>query len=171
MLQAGSMMIALLALLFAPVLPAAAQPLASPKGDPILEVTGQIGVTNVGKAAVFDRETLEALGLEKVTTATPWHNGTVTFEGVRLSRLMELVGARGKSVRAVALNDYATTIPMEDFTRFPVILAMKRDGQYMPVRDKGPLFIIYPYDSDPDLKAQMYYARSVWQVKRLEIQD
>jgi hypothetical protein len=171
MSRLGSILIALLAVLFAAALPAAAQTLASPKGDPILEVTGQIGVTNSGKAAVFDRDMLEAIGLEKITTATPWHSGTVTFEGVRLSRLMELVGARGKSVRAVALNDYAATVPMEDFSRFPVILAMKRDGQYMPVRDKGPLFIIYPYDSNPDLKAQMYYARSVWQIKRLEIQD
>src|SRR3712207_6293902 len=99
MMQAGSMLIALLALLFAPVLPAAAQPLASPKGDPILEGTGRIGVTNAGKSAVFDRDALEALGLEKGTTATPWHSGTVTFEGVRLSRLMQLVGARGKTVR------------------------------------------------------------------------
>ena len=69
----------------------------------------------------------------------------------------------------VALNDYASSIPISDFAAHGVILALKRDGQYMPVRDKGPLFIIYPYDSSPELKSQMYYARSVWQVKRLEV--
>ena len=41
----------------------------------------------------------------------------------------------------------------------------------MPVRDKGPFFVIYPYDSKPELKSQVYYARSVWQVKRLEVQE
>ena len=70
-----------------------------------------------------------------------------------------------------ALNDYAATVPIDDFAKFNVILAMKRDGQYMPVRDKGPLFVIYPYDSSPELKSQVYYARSVWQVKSLEVLD
>ena len=78
---------------------------------------------------------------------------------------------KGKTVKALALNDYATQIPMEDFAKFGVILALKRDGEYMPVRDKGPLFIVYPYDSKPELKSQTYYGRSAWQLKRLEITD
>jgi len=59
---------------------------------------------------------------------------------------------------------------MEDFKKFNVILAMKRDGNYMPVRDKGPLFIIYPYDSDPQLQSQTYYTRSAWQVAKLIVE-
>jgi hypothetical protein len=43
------------------------------------------------------------------------------------------------------------------------------DQHAMTVRDKGPLFIIYPYDSNPDLKAQKYYSRSVWQIARIEV--
>jgi hypothetical protein len=67
----------------------------------------------------------------------------------------------------MALNDYTTEIPVDDFTKYNVILALKRDGEYMPVRDKGPLFIVYPYDSDPELRSQKYYSRSAWQVARL----
>ncbi len=58
---------------------------------------------------------------------------------------------------------------MEDFAKFNVILAIKRNGEYMPVRDKGPLFIVYPYDSKSELKSQTYYGRSAWQLKRLEV--
>jgi hypothetical protein len=29
--------------------------------------------------------------------------------------------------------------------------------------------LIYPFDSNPDLKAQKYYSRSVWQVARIEV--
>jgi hypothetical protein len=50
-----------------------------------------------------------------------------------------------------------------------VILAIKRNGEYMSVRDKGPLFVIYPYDSSPDLKSQTYYARSAWQVAKIDV--
>ena len=67
------------------------------------------------------------------------------------------------------MNDYTTEIQMEDFTKHHAILALKRNGEYMPVRDKGPLFVVYPYDSDPELKSQTYYSRSAWQVARLVV--
>lgn len=149
---------------------AQAQSLSKPGGKPILVISGNIANTNVGDTAQFDRDMLEALGLETVETANPWYDGRVRFEGVSIEKLMTLVGAKGTKVTAVALNDYVSTLPMEDFKKFKVILAMKRDGNYMAVRDKGPLFIIYPYDSDPQLQSQTYYTRSAWQVAKLIVE-
>jgi hypothetical protein len=143
--------------------------LAAPTDRPILTISGKIGVTNKDGTAQFDRSMLEALGMVKVETTTPWHEGKNTFEGVSLDKLLRHVGATGERVVVVALNDYTTDIPIEDFRKFNVILALKRNGEYMSVRDKGPLFIIYPYDSNPDLKSQTYYARSAWQVARIDV--
>jgi len=53
--------------------------------------------------------------------------------------------------------------------RFDVIAARLIDERPMPVRERGPLFIIYPFDSRPELKAEKYYARSAWQLRRLEV--
>jgi hypothetical protein len=141
--------------------------LATPADKPILTISGKIAVTNKGDTAEFDRAMLESMGLVTVETSTPWHEGKVKFEGVSMDKLMKLVGATGQRVVAVALNDYSTEIPMEDFAKYNTILAIKRNGEYMPVRDKGPLFIIYPYDSNPDLQTQTYYARSAWQVSKI----
>ena len=141
--------------------------LGQPTEKVILAISGQISETNKDGAAEFDRPMLEALGMETFTTTTPWYDGPVKFEGVRMSRLLDTVGATGTTVTAMALNDYSSEIPIEDFRKYPVILALKRDGAYMPVKDKGPLFIVYPYDSDPDLKHQRFYSRSAWQVARL----
>jgi hypothetical protein len=58
---------------------------------------------------------------------------------------------------------------MSDFARYNVLLALKRDGEYMPVRDKGPLFIVYPFDSNPDLRHQRFYSRSAWQLARIVV--
>lgn len=80
---------------------------------------------------------------------------------------MDLVGAKGQSVRVLALNDYTTLIPMDDFYKFPVIMALKMNGEYMRVRDKGPLFIVYPYDSSAELQNQIYYSRSAGKFLRL----
>ncbi|MBB5703890.1 hypothetical protein FHS76_003803 [Ochrobactrum daejeonense] len=149
---------------------AAAEPLSQPAGKPILVISGNISNTNVGNTAQFDRDMLEALGLQTIVTANPWYDGRIRFEGVSMEKLMTLVGAKGTKVTAVALNDYTSNIPMDDFRNFNVILALKRDGNYMPVRDKGPLFIIYPYDSDPQLQRQTYYTRSAWQVAKLIVE-
>jgi hypothetical protein len=143
--------------------------LPQPAERPILTITGRIGTTNVGASAVFDRPMLEALGIAGFETSTPWYKSPVRFDGVRMDRLMTAVGARGERVVAYALNDYSTEIPIDDFARYGTILALKRDGEYMTVRDKGPLFIVYPFDSDAALRHQRFYSRSAWQVARLVV--
>ncbi|MBE0091862.1 molybdopterin-dependent oxidoreductase [Raoultella planticola] len=153
------------------VLPNAfAEKLPAPTGKPVLTISGLIGNTNVGDTAVFDLAALEKLGMETIVTTTPWYSGKVRFEGVSLSKLMDLVGARGKTAKVIALNDYTTMVPLDDFRQFPVILALKLNGEYMHIRDKGPLFIVYPYDSSPELQNQVYYSRSAWQVSKIIIE-
>lgn len=148
---------------------ASAEPLAAPTGKPILTISGKINTTNKDETAQFDVAMLESLGMETVETTTPWYSGAVKFEGVSLDKLMKRVGATGERAVVVALNDYSSEIPMEDFSKYNVILALKRNGEYMPVRDKGPLFIIYPFDSKPELKSQTFYGRSVWQVAKIVV--
>ncbi len=143
--------------------------LSSPAEKTILTVTGAITNTNGGDAATFDRPMLEGLGLDGFRTMTPWYDRPVRFDGVRMRRLMQAVGAFGTEVVAFALNDYVIEIPMSDFECHGALLAMKRDGVDMPVRDKGPLFIGYPYDSKPELRSQQFYSRSAWQVARLVV--
>ena len=158
----GSLLPLSLARAEAPALPA-------PAGRVILTVSGRIAVTNEADTARFDRAMLEGLGLASFTTVTPWYDGPVTFEGVPMAKLLQRLGAQGETVRAIALNDYSTEIPIADFAQHGVLLALKRDGNYLTVRDKGPLFIVYPYDSDPALKSPRYYGRSAWQVARLVV--
>jgi hypothetical protein len=143
--------------------------LPQPTERPILTISGKITAFNQGQVAQFDRPMLEALGLSSFETTTPWYDGRVRFEGVRMDRLMQAVGASGERVLAYALNDYSTELPTSDFAEHNVILALKRNGQYMTVRDKGPLFIVYPFDSKPELRHQRYYSRSAWQLARLVV--
>lgn len=143
--------------------------LPSPAGKPILTISGRITRTNEGESAIFDRPMLEGLEQAGFQTTTPWYNGPVRFEGVKMTSLMDAVGATGSTIMAVALNDYTTELPISDFEKHGVILAIKRDGIYMPVRDKGPLFIVYPYDSAAELKSQQFYSRSAWQVAKLVV--
>jgi hypothetical protein len=148
---------------------ARAAQLSQPGEKPILTVTGKIGLVNKDGSAQFDRSMLEALGTVSFSTHTPWYKEPVTFEGVPLARLLNLLEVHGDTLIAVALNDYTTEIPITDAAKYEPILALKRDGEYLPVRDKGPIFIVYNYDSNSDLRSQKFYSRSAWQVTRIEI--
>jgi len=146
-----------------------AQTLPAPAGNPILELSGNVKNTTDGKVAKFDLAALEALGKKTIRTQTKWTEGTITFEGVLMRDLLKHVGASGTEITAVALNDYKVKIPTADFDKFDVILAYRRDGRAMPVRDKGPLWIMYPFDDNPSLKTDLYFARCAWQLKAIEI--
>lgn len=43
------------------------------------------------------------------------------------------------------------------------------NDQPMPVREKGPLFLVYPFDSKAELQAATFYNRSAWQLRALQI--
>lgn len=142
----------------------------NPVGQPILTLTGKLAVTNQGETWVFDREMLDALPQVKIITQTPWYDDISEFEGPLASAILDAVGADfTENLRVTALNDYSAVVPASDFADHGVILAMKRNGESLRVRDKGPLFIIYPFDSDPSLNSEVYYNRSVWQIKSIEL--
>ncbi|MCT4555235.1 MAG: molybdopterin-dependent oxidoreductase [Pelagimonas sp.] len=142
---------------------------------PLLTVSGQVAqsaqTTETTPDAVwqFDLGDLRALPNVTVATTTIWTEGPQEFQGVSLRVLLDHVGASGEALRATALNDYAVTIPMADAVQSGPIIAYQRNGQDMSVRDKGPLWIIYPFDEIETYQSEEYYARSIWQLDRIEV--
>lgn len=149
---------------------AMATPLARPNGTVILTISGSIGITNVNNTAVFDRSMLEALGMVSFRTNTPWYSQPTTFEGVPMTTLMKCVDAKGQILTTTALSDYCADTPIADLARYRPILALKRDGHYLEIRDKGPLFMVYPYDSAPELQSQRFYSQSTWQIVAMDVE-
>jgi hypothetical protein len=142
---------------------------APPAGPVVLTIKGKIGRPNAASEANFDLPMLERLPQRDLFTQTPWHQGRRKFTGPLLRDLLNAVDARGSMIRAIALNDYKVDIPFEDAVQIDVVMARLLDDRPMPVRDKGPLFIIYPFDDRPELRNQRYYARCAWQLRTLEI--
>ncbi|MBJ6126072.1 molybdopterin-dependent oxidoreductase [Microvirga splendida] len=141
-------------------------PLPAPKGPVVLTISGKIEQTNGDGVARFDMDMLEALGRDSFATRWELSETPQQFEGVPLRAALERVGAQGKSLRASALNDYVAVIPMEDL-KFEPILATKLDGRALTIRDKGPLWIVYPRDRHKVLQDARYDARWVWQLNKL----
>ena len=162
---------------FAPALIAAALFLSLPAaalqpatGKVILTVSGNVGEKNTPNAAVFDLAMIEKLPQRSFTTMTPWDKQPIKFTGPLLRDVLAAAKASGSTIKAVALNDYQSSIPLEDAQKFDVILAHKMNDVEIPVKTKGPLFIVYPYDTKAELRSSVYYERSAWQLKSLTIE-
>ncbi|MCA0918695.1 MULTISPECIES: molybdopterin-dependent oxidoreductase [Halomonas] len=143
--------------------------LESPQERVILTLSGQLTSPNVDEEAHFDARMLESLPQHDVTTGNPWIDGQSRFSGPLLRDVLAAAGAEGSELRVIAIKDYESLIPAEDAEQHDVILAMRRDGEPMRIRDKGPLFVVYPFDDEPELKTNIYFSRSVWQVARIEV--
>lgn len=148
---------------------ATAETLPVPSGDVILTITGDIGVRNAANGAEFDREMLNALESGEIRTSTAWTEGQQIFVGVPAAVVLETVEAAGSMVTAIALNDYKVEIPVSDFRDYPVLLALEMNRRTLRVRDKGPIWIVYPRDDYPELSTNEIDQRWIWQLRELHI--
>lgn len=141
-----------------------------PEGPVILEVSGNIGQTNVGDEAHFDYAMLTELGMHEIVTHTPWTEGASRYVGPLGRELLDAVEAQGSLLKVKALNEFVAEVPASDFRDYDVILAIERDGERMPIRDFGPIFVLYPFDQHPELLNEQIRFRSVWQVASIHVE-
>jgi hypothetical protein len=135
--------------------------LRQPAGQVVLTVAGAVGVTNRGpyddfedaffkyherkfdKAVTFDLAMLEELGMHAVTvTYSEWPR-SFRFEGPWLRDLLAAAGASGRDISLLALDGFATEINAADLAAYDWIVALKRDGRYLDIGQRGPLWIVY----------------------------
>lgn len=149
------------------LLAALAVPGAATAGDEaVLQLAGAIAPPTPRRLTLSQ---LDAIGRVELTTHTPWTIGPQHFAGVPLARLLEAVGARGETLRAEALNDYAASMPIAEVVAADGFLAAYQDGAPIPVRLRGPFWLVFPWTQRPELETATYRRRSVWQLQRLDI--
>jgi hypothetical protein len=141
-----------------------------PKGPTILTVEYRSSSTGVVSTADFSLEMLLSLEQHVVSTTTQWTDGKQRFEGPLVRDVLSAAGVKGEKIIARALNDYQIEVPWADIVNYPVVVALKHNGSRMSVRQKGPLWIVYPQDDHPQLKSELIYPRWVWQLRRLTVQ-
>jgi hypothetical protein len=146
---------------------AQAQALTSPTGEVVLTVDGAIANQNAEGRADFDIAMIRTMPSVKFSTSTPWTDGQTEFEGVLVKDVLEAVDWKGKSLKAAALNDYIVDLDVDTLVSGGAILAYRVNGADISVREKGPLWIMFPFDDRPELKNEAVFSQSVWQLRRL----
>lgn len=154
----GALFVCLLLTLFGVSQPAAAEE----------KTVLTVSVAEAEKVVQYSLADLRALPAVSFETSTIWTSGTQQFTGVSLAELAALAGVDDGWIQAHAMNDYAVKIPFSDAVEGGAIVAYERNGQEMPLRGKGPLWIVYPFDSNPEYRTEKTFTRSIWQLDRIE---
>lgn len=134
--------------------------------------TGLSLVKGGDEVASLTLEDLDRLPQQSFQTTTQWTEGTVEFSGPALADVLAHleVSAAETPVRLVAANRYSVEMPAEIVTESTPIVATRRNGCPFGVRDLGPLWVVFPYDSDKKYRTEQIYSLSIWQLMAIEVE-
>ncbi|MBA85783.1 hypothetical protein ACSSNL_11975 [Thalassobius sp. S69A] len=141
----------------------------APESQPMIEVVYLDQQDRLLNSSQVSMDELLALPAAEFTTSTIWTIGPQTFRGVWLSDLMEYLKISEGEIYLSALNEYLVEIPLSEMFPGGPLVAYERNGAPMGARDKGPLWVVFPYDSDERFRAESVYAQSIWQMDRIEV--
>ena len=124
-------------------------------------------VTTGETVRTYDMAGLTAFPQTTYSTANPFVDGEREFSGPLLRDILADSQIQSGSVILSAVNDYELTFPVADARNYDVIVATSLDGDPMTVRDKGPLWLMYPISSHPELDDPIYRGRIIWQMNEI----
>ncbi|NOE34495.1 oxidoreductase [Ruegeria sp. HKCCD7318] len=124
-----------------------------------------------GEQIELSLEDLDSLEQVSFSTSTIWTDGVRKFSGVPVSGLLGNLNAEGSLLKLFALNDYSIEMPVAELESEVPIIATRIDGATISVREKGPYWIMFPFDDSPDYQTETIFARSIWQLQRIVLHE
>lgn len=135
----------------------------APLANAAVAVIGTDGTISVSVAE------LEAIGLKRVTTSSPWEKGELVFEGILFRDFLKVVGLDdAEAVLVRAKDNYTQIIPRKDWTDGPLLLATRQNGKPLTLRTQGPIRLVYPLLDHPEYDTEVHKRRWVWAITSIE---
>ncbi|NET02109.1 MAG: molybdopterin-dependent oxidoreductase [Sphaerospermopsis sp. SIO1G2] len=124
------------------------------------------GQTETGKTVTLNWSQLQDLATVNINTVDANYivnpNKLFTFTGIPVSDLLQefMADKNITEITFVCYDAYQVTIKTEDLLKYPIILAIARDGQAISRSDGGPIYLIFPYTQYPETKQK--YDDGMW---------
>ena len=144
------------------------QSIPLPTEKPVFTMTGAITASNRAGTLIFDRRTVERLGVHQVRLYEPWTKENLDFRGVWLQDLITVAGVDPQAVRLhiVALDDFAADLTLADIRAGGIMLATRTgDGSVIPIDKGGPTRIVFM----DGVKAGANPDQWVWSIKTIDV--
>ena len=102
-------------------------------------------------------------------TSTIWTNKRQTFSGPTLLSVLERYGAGEGPLELGAINDYTVNVARSLVSPVAPIIANRIDGQPFGRREKGPFWVVFPFDSAAAYQNEQIYSVSIWQLSQIRV--
>lgn len=120
-------------------------------------------------ATTLSDEQLLALPQVVIKTNSPWTEAVMEYEGPTLWSVLQEIDATGRDLELVALNDYSIRLNSDQITADWPIIARLQNGKTMSVRQKGPYWLMFPFDDYQEMQTEAFYALSIWQLSHIKV--
>lgn len=136
----------------------------SANADTLLSIT-----INDHARITLTEEDLLALPQVTIETSTPWDEEEITFSGPTLKALLTRYNITEGELNLYASNRYQIQVPWDYIEDSSPIIANRMNGSPFSRRQRGPLWLIFPFDSDDRYRSYEVSAMSIWQLISMEI--
>lgn len=132
-------------------------------GDKTIVLAGHL--TKSAPVKVTPRELEHSFQVFKGYLYNPWEKKSAHYEGILIDQLVKKYGDKGvQKLRLKAIDDYEIVLEKRMWQTERILLVTKIDGKYIPVKEKGPLRIVFvDYD---DSKAKDLHLW-MWMIKKI----
>ena len=138
-------------------------------GEKKVRLMGKVKEESSKRISIQDLE--RPFELVELNIYNPYEKRSDLYKGILLDQLVKQFAKEGvTSVTFRAIDDYEVTIGKESWTKHRIILSTQVNREYVPIKKKGPLRIVYP-DLRPNSKAyQDLLPTWAWMITKIEFE-
>lgn len=118
-------------------------------------------------------QALDTLPQHSFQTTTQWTEGTINFSGPALKDVLGVVQAGSSTdevIHLIAANQYEVILDLDLVEADVPIIATRLNGKTFGIRDKGPLWVVFPYDLDTAYQSEGVYSASIWHLIEIAVE-
>ena len=116
---------------------------------------------------------LDNLTQHTITTHSPYYKGEVEFSGPKLVDVLSSVADTAVEDNARislhALNNYFVRTTIGDLKGVDALLATRKHGERLSIRERGPFWIILPLSDRQELDSEQFHRLMVWQLHKVGV--
>ncbi|SHO55029.1 hypothetical protein [Vibrio quintilis] len=99
----------------------------------------------------------------------PWEKKTDKYTGFWMNDLIKkFAKPELKSLNIKAVDNYQVEFTAQDWTTFKILVATRVNNQYQPVRNKGPMRLIYANYDSSNVEHELTLTKWMWMIKTIE---
>jgi hypothetical protein len=134
----------------------------------VLSLSGRLARPGPDGRVQLNMAALAALPQRTLRACTRWYVSARLFTRPLLRDVLARAGVTDRRLRMTALNDDRVEVPRQDCETCDLILARLVEGPPIWGREKGPWFVMDPYDHPPHRHTAVCCSRAAWQLRSIE---